>query len=62
VFDDPANPVDTTIFRVRYPAPGSEVAGPAIIEFPGQSVVVPPRAKARADHLGNLHIKLEDKP
>lgn len=59
IFEDPATPVDTTIYRVRYPAPGAEVAGPAIIEFPGQSVVVPPGATAIADDFGNLHINLE---
>lgn len=61
VFDDPDTPVDTTIYRVRHPAPGTEIAGPAIIEFPGQSVVVPPGATASADNLGNLHINLEGK-
>jgi N-methylhydantoinase A len=32
------------------------VAGPCIIEFPGQSVVVPPDASATADRFGNLHV------
>lgn len=59
VFDDPAAPVETSIYQVRYPAPGSELNGPAIVDFPGQSVVVPPAAVARADEFGNLHISLE---
>lgn len=59
IFDDPDAPVDTAIYRVRYPAPGCEVAGPAIIEFPGQSVVIPPEAAAQADDQGNLHVRLE---
>ena len=62
VFDDPDAPVDTTIYHVDYPAPDSEVHGPAIIEFPGQSVVVPPGAIARADAYGNLHVTLEARP
>jgi len=59
IFDDPDRPVDTAIYRVRYPAAGSEITGPAIIEFPGQSVVVPQGATARADDQGNLHVRLE---
>jgi N-methylhydantoinase A len=57
VFRDPRAPVDTAIYRTTFPPPGAEVEGPAIIEFPGQSVVVPPGARARADGFGNLHIK-----
>ena len=37
---------------------GSVVEGPAIIEFPGQSVVVPPRGIAKADAFGNLHVSI----
>lgn len=59
IFDDPRKPVETTIYRVNFPAPGAEVVGPCIIEFPGQNVVVPPGAHARADVLGNLHVTLE---
>ena len=58
VFDDPANPVATTIWRTSFPAPGSRVDGPCIIEFPGQSAVVPPGGRASADDFGNLHIEL----
>jgi N-methylhydantoinase A len=58
VFTDPKIAVDTAIYRTGFPAPGSEVAGPAIVEFPGQSVVVPPGATARADDFGNLHVRL----
>lgn len=58
VFDDPARPVDTAIYRTTFPPPGSRVRGPAIIEFPGQSVVVPPRGLARADKYGNLHVSV----
>src|SRR5215468_2106458 len=58
VFDDPARPVATAIYRTTFPPPGTRVAGPAIIEFPGQSVVVPPRGIAKADKHGNLHVSV----
>jgi N-methylhydantoinase A len=58
VFDDPASAVETTIYRTSFPKAGTEVAGPCIIEFPGQSVVVPPGARAQADQFGNLHVRL----
>ncbi len=58
VFRDPAAPVRTAIWRTVFPAAGSVIDGPAIIEFPGQSVVVPPGARASADEFGNLHVDL----
>jgi N-methylhydantoinase A len=58
VFDDPASAVETTIYRTSFPKAGTEVSGPCIIEFPGQSVVVPPGAQAHADQFGNLHVRL----
>jgi N-methylhydantoinase A len=58
VFDDPAQPLDTAIYRTIFPPPNIRVRGPALIEFPGQSVVVPPRGVARADALGNLHVSI----
>jgi N-methylhydantoinase A len=57
VFDDPAKPVETVIYKTSYPPPGTQADGPCIIEFPGQSVVVPPNYKASADKFGNLHVK-----
>jgi len=59
VFDDPAASIETAIYKTRYPAPDVKVDGPAIIEFPGQSVVVPPRGSAVADKFGNLHVSIE---
>ena len=55
VFRDPKAPVDTAIYRTSFPEPDASVDGPAVIEFPGQSVVVPPGATASADRFGNLH-------
>lgn len=56
VFDDPASPVDTTIYRTMQPPAGHAIDGPCIIEYPGQSVVVPPGAQAQADACGNLEV------
>jgi N-methylhydantoinase A len=56
VFRDAGAPVETAIYRTSFPESGANVEGPAIIEFPGQSVVVPPGSSARADDFGNLHV------
>ncbi len=58
VFDYRSGPTQTAIYRTSFPRPGSAVQGPAIIEFPGQSVVVPPAGKATADQMGNLHVSM----
>jgi N-methylhydantoinase A len=50
-------PLATAIYHTSFPEPGAVVDGPAIIEFPGQSVVVPPDATATADGFGNLHVR-----
>jgi N-methylhydantoinase A len=56
VFDDPKAPVETAIYLTTFPQAGATAKGPAIIEFPGQSVVVPPGMTATADDYGNLHV------
>jgi N-methylhydantoinase A len=58
VFRDPQAPVETAIYRTSFPKDGESVQGPAIIEFPGQSVVVPPGASAKSDRFGNIHVRL----
>ncbi len=58
VFDHRTGPIETAIYRTSFPRPGATVEGPAIIEFPGQSVVVPPRGEATADAMGNLHVRI----
>ncbi|MBI0538786.1 hydantoinase/oxoprolinase family protein [Roseomonas sp. KE2513] len=58
LFDLRAGPVEAAIWRTSFPPPGAEVVGPAVIEFPGQSVVVPPGGVARADEMGNLHVSI----
>ena len=59
VFNDWKQALPTAIYKTVFPQPGAEIAGPAIIEFPGQSVVVPPNGSARADKHGNLHVRLQ---
>ena len=58
LFDLKQGAVETAIWRTSHPPSGAEVAGPAIIEFPGQSVVVPPGGRAVADDFGNLHVSV----
>lgn len=58
VFRDAKAPVATAIYRTSFPKDGEMTQGPAIIEFPGQSVVVPPGASATADRFGNIHVRL----
>jgi N-methylhydantoinase A len=62
IFDDPRNPVRSAIYRVIYPALDAVAAGPCIVEFPGQNLVVPPGSVARADRFGNLHVSMEAAP
>jgi N-methylhydantoinase A len=58
VFHDAKTPVETAIYRTSFPKDGETAQGPAIIEFPGQSVMVPPGASAKADRFGNIHVRL----
>ncbi len=58
VFRDAKVPVETAIYRTSFPKADETAQGPAIIEFPGQSVVVPPGASAKADSFGNIHVRL----
>jgi N-methylhydantoinase A len=58
VFRDASTPVATAIYLTSFPKEGESAEGPAIIEFPGQSVVVPPGASARSDRFGNIHVRL----
>jgi N-methylhydantoinase A len=58
VFDYAKGAVSTAIYRTTFPSADTSVRGPAIIEFPGQSVVIPPRGGATADKYGNLHVSV----
>jgi N-methylhydantoinase A len=57
VFRDATQPLETTIYATVFPKEGEIVRGPSIIEFPGQSVVIPPGSVAKADAFGNLHVR-----
>lgn len=59
VFDDPRAPAQTDIrWRPALPA-GTEIAGPAVIEEPNATTLVPPGSRARIDQWGNIVISLE---
>ncbi|WP_068160241.1 hydantoinase/oxoprolinase family protein [Rhodococcus phenolicus] len=58
VFDDANNPDDTAVYRVRWPAAGQELTGPALVSLPGCVVVIPPGATATTDALGQIHVKV----
>lgn len=61
VFDEPKRPLDASTYRIEFPAAGERAVGPCIVEYPGQSVVVPPGSIATADEFGNLHVLSETK-
>lgn len=58
VFDDATRAHDCAVWHASVPKEGWSIVGPAIIEFTGQSVMVPPGAQVTADQLGNLHVRL----
>ena len=58
MFRDAKAPVETAIYRTSFPKYGESAHAPAVIEFPGQSVVVPPGASAKSDRFGNIHVRL----
>ena len=58
IFDDAGQAHDCSVWHASVPRQGWQVDGPAIVEFTGQSVVIPPGARAVADRLGNLHVRL----
>jgi N-methylhydantoinase A len=58
VFDDPGHPVSCPVWTTNFPAPGQEVTGPCLVTYPGQTLVVPPGARARTDERGNFIVTL----
>jgi N-methylhydantoinase A len=58
VFDDPGAPAQADIRWRPVLAAGTEVAGPAVIEEPNATTLVPPGAQARIDQWGNIVIAL----
>jgi N-methylhydantoinase A len=57
VFDDPERPEDTAIWAVVVPAAGERVSGPAVVEYPGHTAVVPPGSTATVDDQHNLVVR-----
>ncbi|HEY8578907.1 MAG TPA: hydantoinase/oxoprolinase family protein, partial [Beijerinckiaceae bacterium] len=58
-FDDAETPVTCAVWSADVPAEGWRCDGPAVIEFIGQTVLVPPGASAAADGVGNLHVRIQ---
>lgn len=58
VFDDVANPDETSVYEVRWPTADQELVGPALISLPGCVVVVPPGSTATTDSHGLIHVKV----
>lgn len=54
VFDDPGEPIECAVWHTEFPAAGHHLEGPALVVYPGQTLVVPPGATARTDDLGNF--------
>ena len=50
--------LDVSIFAGEYMSPGTNVAGPAIIEYQHSETVLPPQTIGEVDQAGNLIITL----
>jgi N-methylhydantoinase A len=57
VFDDPGNPVDCPVYLTEFPAAGHRLQGPALVVYPGQTLVIPPGASAETDRFGNFVVR-----
>jgi N-methylhydantoinase A/oxoprolinase/acetone carboxylase beta subunit len=57
VFDDPEQPHDTAIWAAVVPVAGESVSGPALVEYLGHTVVVPPGSTATVDRQHNLVVR-----
>ncbi len=60
VFDDAKAPVECTVYRTDFPAPGQQLAGPCLVMSAGQTLVVPPGADVRTDDAGNFIVTLPE--
>ena len=59
VFDDPKSPVDCPVFHTEFPSEGHALRGPALVVYPGQTLVIPPEASAVTDKYGNFVVTLD---
>lgn len=60
-YDTGLEPEEVPIYRGEAPKPGTVFAGPAIVELPDTTVVVPHRSTARIDQRGSMTISLEER-
>jgi N-methylhydantoinase A len=56
IFDDPNAPVRTRIYATTFASAKTHLDGPCILEYPGQSIVIPAGFVATADDYGNIHV------
>ena len=61
VFDDPEKPADARILWRPALAAGTEIAGPAVIEEPNSTTLLPPGDRAIIDAHGNIVITLAER-
>ena len=59
VFDDAEHPVETRILWRPHLLAGAEIAGPALIEEPNSTTLIPPGDRAVIDRYGNVVITLK---
>ena len=52
--------VDTPVYVRARLAPGTKIAGPALIEEAESTSVIGPKANVEVDRFGNLIMRLED--
>ena len=50
--------MDTRVYARADLRAGDELAGPAVIEQPDSTTLVPPGARARVDEIGNLVLEV----
>jgi N-methylhydantoinase B len=62
IFDNPAAPLICPVYRTSFPKQDLVVQGPCLVEFPGQTLVVPPGGEARTDQWGNFVVTLALSP
>jgi N-methylhydantoinase A len=61
VFDDPERPDDARILWRPALAAGTEIVGPAVIEEPNSTTLIPPGDRAIIDATGNIVITLAER-
>ncbi len=61
VFDDPERPADARILWRPALAAGSEIVGPAVIEEPNSTTLLPPGDRAIIDPAGHIVITLTER-